>query len=829
MSAVLDWLRVFSLREVATARGRAVASVAVTAVSCALLVAVLGLISSIDNSIARLVEGVAGNAALEVSGIGDGGFPEAVQRDAERVPGVSVAVPLVQTFVATPFGPTLLLGADASSVRLDSALREEISTHLTALMSTPDAVLAGPGLGAKTGDRITAGSGVVTIAGILGGPNGRRLNAGHYILSPLRLAQQLTGRGNNLDSVLIIPRADADLATLRAHVTDAVAGRALVTEPQARSAEANIGVNLVRFVALSAGGFAFVVSGFLVYTAMSMAIAQRRTQLSLLRAVGARREPLVAGLLAEVAVYGLIGGVVGSILGVFIGRAVIGGLPDAFMQTVTARVEYFMPAWAIAAGIGASVFAAVAAAAVAARQLYKVTPIEALMPVGASTADVVPAWFRIAAAPISVVLGAAAFYIATSHLGLMADSAISLMFVALIAFGFAIGPALIRVCSVVAGRFGAAGTVAASAISRAPRRVWATVMTVAIAVGATLAINGGSANAIDSARGSFAPLGATDIWVSTRGPGLFPTGPQLPPKLRDRIVSIPGVAAVTDMQAGYATVGGSKVMIYGLTGDSADPLTQTVGANVRQQLLSGQGVVVSRDLARRLRVRVGDTLELQTVQGVKPVRVLASVPFFSGLTGTIGMELDQMRVWFNLPGQTALGITAAPGTDLNSLTRAVQKAVPAGTYVYSGKAAVAGFGRVLSQAFDLTNAIWIIVLIIATVALLNMLMMSIRERRRELGVLRAIGSSQRFALRSILVEGAVIGLVGGALGLIFGTVEQYLSNLASSEVWSVDVYYRPVPLAFALAAGAEIFCILGSIPPALQAARANIVSAISNE
>jgi len=238
---------------------------------------------------------------------------------------------------------------------------------------------------------------------------------------------------------------------------------------------------------------------------------------------------------------------------------------------------------------------------------------------------------------------------------------------------------------------------------------------------------------------------------------------------------------------------------------------------------------VSRDLARRLRVRVGDTLELQTVQGVKPVRVLASVPFFSGLTGTIGIELDQMRVWFNLPGQTALGVTAAPGTDLNGLIRAVEKAVPEGIYVYSGKAAVEGYERVLSQAFDLTDAIWIVVLLIATVALMNMLMMSIRERRRELGVLRAIGSNRRFALRSILVEGAAIGLVGGTLGLIFGTVEQYLSAFASSEVWSVDVYYRPVPLAFALGAGAVIFCIIGSIPPAVKAARANIVSAISNE
>ena len=75
MSALLDWLRAFSLREVATARGRAVASVAVIAVSCALLVAVLGLISSIDNSIARLAEEPRATPHLRSAGLVTGVFP----------------------------------------------------------------------------------------------------------------------------------------------------------------------------------------------------------------------------------------------------------------------------------------------------------------------------------------------------------------------------------------------------------------------------------------------------------------------------------------------------------------------------------------------------------------------------------------------------------------------------------------------------------------------------------------------------------------------------------------------------------------------------------
>jgi putative ABC transport system permease protein len=827
--ALLDWLRLFSLREVAAAHGRAAASLIVITVSSALLVAVLGLITSIDDSISRLARGIAGTATFEVSGIGDGGIPEAVLGDVERVPGVSIAVPVVQTSVATRFGPTLLLGADARSIRVNGALRDAVSTRLNALTSTPHGVLAGPGMGLKSGEQVAVGTAVVTVAGVLDGTDEGRLNGGRFLLCPLRFAQKLAGRGASLDNVLVVPKAGADHATLRSSITQAVAKRALVTEPQARSAEVSTGVNLVRFVALSAGAFAFVVAGFLIYTALSMSIAQRRSHVSRLRAIGARPALLVAGLLGEVGAYGLIGGAIGAVLGTFIGRAVIGGLPDVFMQTVTARIEYFIPVWAVPAGIVASIVASVAAAAVAARQVYKVTPIEAMVPLEASTLDVVPRQLRVGAFATFVVLAVVAFYIATADLGLIADTAISVMFAALIALGFALGGVLVRGCAAVAELFRGAGAVAASAIRREPRRVWATMMTVAIAVAATLALNGGGANAVDSARDSFAVLGDTDIWVSTRGPGLFPTGPLLPRELRDRIVSIPGVARVSDTQAGYATINGSKVMVYGLGEDSPNPLLQTVNDDVRRDVLAGRGVVVSRDLARRLQLRAGDTLPLQTTLGVRPVRVLASVPFFSGLSGTVGINIDQMRQWFNRPGQTALGVTADPGTDLTKLLGEVRKAVPAGIDVYSGKDAVDGFGRVLRQAFQLTDVIWIVVLVIAALALLNMLTMSILARRREIGVLRAIGSTRRFVFGSTLAEGAAIGLVGGAVGIIFGTVEQYLSDFASSEVWSVDVSYRPVPLAFVLAAGAVIFCVIGSIAPATQAARTGIISAVSNE
>jgi putative ABC transport system permease protein len=642
-------------------------------------------------------------------------------------------------------------------------------------------------------------------------------------------AQRLSGRGPQLDGIFIIPKPGADIGSIRSTITDAVAGRALVAEPQARAAQEGMGVNLVRFVAFSAAGFAFVISGFLIFTATGMSIATRRPHLSMMRAIGARREPLVAGLVGEVALYGLIGGIIGSAMGVVIGRAAIGGLPAAFMQTVNVKIEYHLPVWAIPVGIVVAVVASAAAAALAARQVYKVSPIEALAPVGVPAADAVPHWMRYAAAGTAVVMAAVAFAIAMTNLGLISDASISIMFGALLALGFAFGPVLVALCGAVARCFGAAGTVAASAIARAPQRVWVTMMTATIAVAATLAINGAGTNAVDSARQSFASMGQTDIWLSTSEAGLFPTGPLLPPTLRSQIAAIPGVSHVRDSQAGYTTMNGSKVMMFGLAADAPSPLMVGLTDDERRKVLSGNGVVLSRDLAQRLKARTGDKLELQTAQGPKPVHVVAVVPFFSGLTGTLGLEIDRMRSWFNRPGETALQIAAAPGVDHATLIQIIRGIAPASVSVYSGDEAIAGIGRTLQQAFELNNVSWMILVVISALALLNMLMLSVMERRRELGVLRAIGSSRRFTLSTILVEGLSIGVVGGLFGIAFGLVEQYVADFASTQVWSVDVAFRLVPTACLLAFGAIGVCVLGSALPAVRAARVNIVEAVSND
>ncbi|WKG06715.1 FtsX-like permease family protein [Mycolicibacterium sp. HK-90] len=797
------------------------------AVSAMYLVAIFGIFGSITGSVNRLADGIAGIAALEVSGITDAGFPEAVLADVARVPGVATAAPMIRTSAPTAAEPVLLFGADDRSAALEGALKDAVGVQVEA-PTAAEGVRVGPAVGHEKGETFQLGTGSVTVAEVLEGKQLADLNGGHYVLAPLPVAQNVTGRRGQLDSILITTTPDADLATVREQVTAAVGGRAIVADPSLRAARAGDGVKLMNYMALMGAAVALVVGAFLIYTTMTMAIAQRRPVISMLRAIGGRRVTIVRDMLAEAAILGLIGGTIGSLLGIALGRMAIGRLPPTVTQGLEARIEYWLPDYAIPVAIAATALTSVAASAMAARQVYKVSPIEALAPVGVSAADFVPRWLRIASGVAAVAVLAASILIVFYRPGSLAFVAIAALFTAQIALGFALTGPIVAVTAAVARRFGSAGALAAATVERAPRRVWATVMTVLIAVVTTVVITGTNNDMIRSARDIFAPVADVDVWVSANSPDQYPTD-LLPQGLSDKVADVPGVASVTEGALGFAVVGGTRVLLDGFAPGTHDPLFRALDDRIRDDVLAGKGVVLSQNLGKTLGVRAGDELELQTPHGPQRTTVLALVPYFSTVIGTVGMDLDQMRTWFDRPGPTTLQITATDGTNPNRLLEDIRQVVPAPNHTYDGRTALAGLEAPLHQSMLIANAVWVIVVFVAGVALLNTLTLSVLERRREIGVLRAMGSSRRYTLAMVLAEAAAIGIVGGALGLVVGLVDQWLFSLVSGDIMNFGVTFRPSPMALAFTLGALVISLLGSVPPARRAARLNIIEAVSVE
>nr|WP_232542379.1 FtsX-like permease family protein [Nocardia bovistercoris] len=820
-------MRLFNIGELLAHRGRSLMSLSVMAVSAALLVAVLSISGSVTGSVHKLTSALGGRAQLEITGITDAGFEQSLLPVIAATPGVETAVPMVRAQLGSGADRALLIGADTGIAALGGDLAGPMTSKVVKLLSTPNGVLVGAAMGHAEGDTFPLGSGTVTVAAVLDAKTSDQLNSGHIVAAPLPLAQKLTDRAGRIDSVQIIPAPGADVETLRKDLTAAVDGRAVVADPSLRTAQAGGAIQIVRYSTLMSSAAALIVSAFLIYNAMSMAVAQRRPMLSMLRAIGGKRGPMVRDLLVEAAVLGLLGGAVGAALGMFMGGFAIDKLPAAIMQSVEARTEYMVPWYAIPVAITACLAASVIASAVAARQVYKVEPIEALTPVGVGSADTASPLLRVVAITSGTALAFASVYLAETDLGRISLAAISTSLAASVLICFAATGPLVRATAAIARVFGAPGALGSTTLERAPRRVWATAMTVLIGVAATVAVGGASSNLVDSATAGFDDLESTDIFVSPSAMEQFPTGPLLPADLGARIAQLPGVEEAVPAQMAFATLGSGRIMLQGYATDHPDVDIRDVDPAWLPRLTDGTGVVVSRDVARSLDVGPGSTVRLPTPTGVREVEVVGVIPYLSVIAGVIVMDLNQLRAWYQRPGETLLAVEVAPGADIPAVMDEIRAISPPDMHVDTGRDAVVAISSGVRQGSALSTAILWIVVLVSTVALLNTLMLSVLERRRELGVLRAMGTIRRFLLRSVLAEAAGIGIVGATLGLIVGTIVQYLATVAIGHAMTIDIVYRPSPLILVYGAAALILAMLGSIPPAVRAARMPIVSALA--
>ncbi|MFJ9369747.1 ABC transporter permease [Nocardia sp. NPDC101769] len=815
-----------TFRELVSRWGRVLAALAVVAVAAALLVAVSGIAQSIPASSSRLATTIDGDARLEVSGVTDSGFDQSLVSAVAVVNGVQAAVPMVRMQQGQA-GDMLLLGVDMSVAALHSDLQRALEDQLagTSLVSLADRVVVGSGTGAHKGDRIRLGDRQVEVAAVVGGAVANRVNSGRFAITSLPLVQAATGRVGSVDSILIVPARNANPNTLREQITRAVAGRAVVGDPMFRAAQARGGFAVLEYTSLILATISLVVASFLIYNVMSMSITQRRRTFSMLRALGAMRRTIVTDLLLEAVGIGLLGGTIGVIAGMVVGHIAIRQLPPAVVGTLEARLEFVLSPWSWVLSVLACTCASVLAAALAARQVYRVSPIEALTEATVDVGDSVKLVPRVLIGGGSVVLIGAAAVVAVVDVGRYAMLAIGLSMVGSIGLCFGLSAVLVRVTAAAARLFGPVGIVAAATIDRSPKRVWATAMTVFVAITTTVAITGADDNVVDSITGSYATVAGADQIISSSAPGVFPTV-LLPNDLLAKAAAVPGVQKVLSGQGVYAALGDTKVLIQAAEPGMRNGLFEAAGESTRQQLYAGQGVILSRDVARSMSVSAGDQVDLPTPTGVHRVKVLAVVSFFGGLTGTVGMNLDELREWFHRPGSACLEVVLAPNADAGKVESALRQQIPADLHIYSGSAAVAGIAAGTRQLTALFGSIAWIVVLIAGVAVLNTLMLSVLERRREIGVLRAIGSTVRLAVGSVVTEAGAIGLIGGVLGLIAGCANQYLIVTALADMLDVQVSYRPSVVMLGFGVTAVALCLLGAVPPAIRVARLDILEAI---
>lgn len=807
-----------------------------------LVVTMLALFGSLTGSVRDLAD-LAGGAEVEVAAGSDAGIDQAIVDEVLAVDGVAAALPIVRTRVVAGGVDALLVGADAGEDQrppagLDPACVEDLGPAARSADPTQLPVAIGAGLAdripAAVGDTFTAqGAGAavtVRVVGVIDCPQASRLDNGTFVATIVPIAQIVSGRPDRIDSVFVTPGPGVDTGDLVARLTGAVGDKATVGSPRLRAELAEKAVTPLQQGLLTAITLALIVAGFLVFNTMSMAALERRRELATLRAIGGRRRTLLVHFMAEAALLGLIGSTIGAVLGVGVARAALTQVPAIILDFLGVSPRFILPPTAVPTGIAVGVVATLVAAYFPARAAVRVAPVEAMRPEGVLEVGSGRDRNVVAAAGAAMFVGGS--ILTTAATGGVTLGGFAMITVGLVVLTYGLTVRLARVVSRVATPLGATGRLAAAGIERAPRRVWATTLAVTIAVGVVLALGGVIRNQETSFTSDFIGLGESELWVQTSGADTIPTEPRLPLAWADRFREIPGVANVARDQAAYMILDGQQFLFEGVEPGSNVPFYREAG-DAGQRVLAGEGILVNKGYADKEGLRIGDRLEVPTPAGRQSVEVLgiSDVPVVA--QNMAGVDFARFQEWFGRTAVSSIEIDLEEGADIEAVRKAVvaitaEAAIPVN--VVTGEEVVAGSRSSLRQSVAIFNAmIWVVVGATA-LAILNTMAIAVVERRRELGILRAVGTSRRTIRRMVTAEAAAITVAGFVMGVMLGLVQHRVGVEAMTGLtgFSVDYQFIVTPLVIA-AVASVLMSVGGSIGPAWRAGKVEVIEAIGYE
>lgn len=828
----LSRVRLVNLRELRSHPLRMWATLGVVVIASALLVAVLGAFGSLTDAVRQSNAAISGGADVEVTGITDTGIDADLAGRIRELPDVKTAAPLIRGSVVIDGATVALIGSDHRLTALSPQLRATMSAESQSvnLDDLGDGIIAGPGIGLTKGQRLTIGGVDVKVLAIADGA-AAMLNHGAVVFAYLPLAQQITDHDGLVDTILVAARPDADETRMRASITRILDGRAVLVDPDFRTAQAATAGATTRDATLLVSLVALVIAAFLVFNTMTMAVAARRSSLAMIRALGARRTHLAGDLVTESILLGIIGGLIGVPLGIAGGRWAIGRLTGP-TDDLTSVVPYHLPAYAVPVAVGASVLACLLPAVLAARSVYAMAPLEAMSSGGGHDAPDVRRR-RWPSGIVGAALVLAAWLIAVGVESRAVVVAGAVYVVGALALCYFAAPVVARMVRAVAQHLAGPGRLAAVNAERAPQRTWATVMTVVVAVAVGMGTSGALDNMVTSLSGSLDGFGDPDFYVSASDPGATPTGPVLSAQLKPAVERVAGVTDVVGMQWAAVNVGEARILVQGLDRRTQAPFMKKATPEAITRVLADDGIILATGLARTLGVRTGDRLTLATPSGAKSLVVRDTVDYLTIASGTAAISGNLLREWFHRPGDTYLQVSVAAGADRlrirHDLERIASTTPPTGgarANVYSGADAMAATEAAVRKAGAFTMAIQWIVAVAAAVALLNTLLLSVLDRRRDLGVLRALGASRRFVSRMVVAEAVAMAVVGCGLGIVVGLPLHLIADRTLTAMTAVDVHYSPRPAALVVVLVASTLCVVGASIPARRAARMNISKAI---
>ncbi len=576
------------------------------------------------------------------------------------------------------------------------------------------------------------------------------------------------------------------------------------------------GLGFLSTALLGFAGVAVFVGAFIIFNTFRIVVAQRTRELALLRAVGASPRQVVTVVLTEALTVAVIASALGVLAGIGFAqliKAAMGavgfGPPDGPL-TIEPRTFVI--------GMAVGILVTLAAALVPALHAARVPPVAAMQ----SSAGVRPA------RPVRTLLrvGILAVGAASVGFGLLTDRLLvtSLGAVVAVIAVLLLAPVLTRPVTWTVGRPipGAVGLLARQNTARDPRRTSATASALTIGIALVVFTAIFAASTKDSIASSLDEAFPADLVVAPSNMYMAIT-----PAAAEAVAAVPEVGVVSALRAGAAQIDGVDATVTAFNADTIEAV-YTPGADVALATV-GDGLLVQRTLVDEGAVAVGDTMTVAFPTGKSAA--LQVVGSFRDTT--LGSYAVTGSTWDRLGGSSdavTMLIGLAPGVGFQAGRTAVEKALagfPSLT-VNSVSDQIAAATAQVDAFLVLFTALLAMALFIAVLGIANTLALSIVERTREIGLLRAVGLSRRQVRAMITSEAVVTAVFGALLGSLLGVALGWVvvTAFAAEGLSSFSIPVLQVLLWLAVSALAGV---IAAALPARKAARLDVLEAIAYE